>query len=297
MNDVFISHAHEDKTVASKVHRDLTGAGIVAWIDQSRLYGGHVLINEVQIAIEASTNLALVWSKDALSSRWVNAEWQAAWHLEKTIIPCRLDNEPTPLFLRGIVHCNFRKSYREGIAALIASIRRPPPTQPSRAKPFLSIKEKKIIQTIYKGQEMVLENLGHLDLPAAQRTQLNLDKKTQKALNWDPNNAHILSLAGYHKKNAFMIKHWEELQSGNYPFDKLLEDAESLFYKSLAVEPDNPSAVNGLGSVLMLRGDLDAAEFFVRRALVRAQAQGFPYPAAEEDLKTILRLKRKQVSG
>jgi len=31
---------------------------------------------------------------------------------------------------------------------------------------------------------------------------------------------------------------------------------------------------NGLGSILWLRGDLDAAEFFVQRALERAKEEG-----------------------
>jgi len=103
----------------------------------------------------------------------------------------------------------------------------------------------------------------------------------------------ILNLAGYHKKNAYMIKHWAAIQARRAPQDALLEEAEKFFYSALSIQPDDPSALNGLGSVLMLRRDLDAAEFFIRRALARSQVQHIPYPAAKHDLQMVLRLKNE----
>jgi hypothetical protein len=43
---------------------------------------------------------------------------------------------------------------------------------------------------------------------------------------------------------------------------------------------------------LALRGDLDAAEFFVRRAIDLAKKQGIEYGYAKEDLATIRQLKK-----
>jgi hypothetical protein len=61
------------------------------------------------------------------------------------------------------------------------------------------------------------------------------------------------------------------------------------------VRPDDPGALNGLGSILWLRGDLDAAEFFVQRALERAQEEGLSYPYAEADLENIRREQRRNL--
>jgi hypothetical protein len=76
----------------------------------------------------------------------------------------------------------------------------------------------------------------------------------------------------------------------------LLAVAEARFWEALKCRPNDASALNGLGSVLWLRGDLDAAEFYVERSIERARQEGFSYPYAEEDLQNIRREKalRKQ---
>jgi tetratricopeptide (TPR) repeat protein len=147
---------------------------------------------------------------------------------------------------------------------------------------------------IFSGQDRVLNALGTGSLKDAKIEQNVLDKKVDGSLKEKPDDADLLNLAAYQKKNAFQIKHWNELQSRSYTKDKLLDEAETLFYKSLAIEPDNPGAINGLGSVLSLRGDIDAAEFFVRRAIDLAKKQGVEYGYAKEDLATIQRLKKER---
>ena len=102
-----------------------------------------------------------------------------------------------------------------------------------------------------------------------------------------PDDAYLLSTAGYQKKNAYLIKYWPQIQARQSPQDPLLAEAEDYFWKALQVRPDDPAALNGLGSILWLRDDLDAAEFFVQRALERAQEEGITYSYAEEDLKNI----------
>ena len=141
----------------------------------------------------------------------------------------------------------------------------------------------------------MLTALSAGNLKDATIEQKNLDAKVQTGLKQKPDDAELLNLAAYHKKNAFQIKHWNELQSRSYPKDKLLDEAEILFYKSLSIDPDNPGAVNGLGSVLALRGDIDAAEFFVRRAIDLSKKQGIEYGYAKEDLATIQRLKKEMI--
>jgi hypothetical protein len=51
--------------------------------------------------------------------------------------------------------------------------------------------------------------------------------------------------------------------------------------------------LNGVGSILSLERELDAAEFFVRRAIELAGGSGH-YPEADDDLKNILHFKSEQ---
>jgi len=56
----------------------------------------------------------------------------------------------------------------------------------------------------------------------------------EKAFPFEP---MILSLAGYHRKNAYIAKHWNAIIGGQTPKDPLLEDAERLFFKVLCFNP------------------------------------------------------------
>ncbi len=289
-SDVFVSYAHEDKTVADRIKEDLIKNKIVVWIDESKLRAGHPLILSIQEAIKKTSNFVLLWSKRASRSRWVNAEWNAAWHLEKIIIPCKLDREPVPPFLLNIVWCTFAGAYQKGLGDLLTALKAKRKERP-KARSLQSVYS--LYMDIYNGQNRVLNALSTGSIKDAKTKQKDLDAKVEEGLREKPDDADLLNLAAYHKKNAFQIKHWNELQLRLYPKDRLLDEAETLFYKSLAIEPDNPGAVNGLGSVLALRGDIDAAEFFVRRAIDLAKNQGADYGYAKEDLATIERLKNE----
>ena len=54
--------------------------------------------------------------------------------------------------------------------------------------------------------------------------------------------------------------------------------------------PKDPGALNGLGSVSILRNDLDRGERYIRRALEIAPG----YSAAKHDLRLIERLRETQ---
>jgi hypothetical protein len=103
----------------------------------------------------------------------------------------------------------------------------------------------------------------------------------------------VVKLDGYHRKNAFLLTHWDAIQAGRGPTeDAGLRAAEWRFFETVSLDPTDPESLNGLGSVLLLERELDAAEFFVRAALAEAKARGWPgYPAAEHDLGEILRQK------
>lgn len=113
-NEVFVSYDHDDRKIADRIKEDLIRNKVAVWIDEGELRAGHPLIAKIQEAIKKAANFVLLWSKCASRSRWVNAEWNAAWHLEKNIIPCTLDKEPVPpLFAQHrLVH--IRRCVSEG---------------------------------------------------------------------------------------------------------------------------------------------------------------------------------------
>jgi len=148
------------------------------------------------------------------------------------------------------------------------------------------------------GQSDVLTALGGNDAATAQRKQEDLNRLVDAALRQQPDDYYVLALAGYNKKNEYMIRHWDAIQANPLrpPKDGLLDEAGQFFFKVLSVRPDDPSALNGLGSVFMLQGELDAAEFYIKRSLARAREEGFDYPDAEHDLRLIEYVKKRKKS-
>jgi Flp pilus assembly protein TadD len=74
----------------------------------------------------------------------------------------------------------------------------------------------------------------------------------------------------------------------------VLDQAERRFFETLAIDPTDPSGLNGLGSILFFKRDLNAAEFFQRAAIDQAKQLGQEYPAAHHDLEMVLQFKAKQ---
>ena len=66
-----------------------------------------------------------------------------------------------------------------------------------------------------------------------------------------------------------------------------LNKAEFLFKAILASEPRDPSALNGLGSIEILRNNLGQAEHFIRQAL----EQEPDYSAAKHDLELVYKIR------
>jgi Flp pilus assembly protein TadD len=98
--------------------------------------------------------------------------------------------------------------------------------------------------------------------------------------------------AGGRRPRARRARGTGQFQPGRAPDDPLLAQAEQRFFETLAIDPTDPSALNGLGSILMYRRDLEAAEFFILAAIAQADRQNIDYPAAQHDLALVRRFKR-----
>jgi hypothetical protein len=93
-----------------------------------------------------------------------------------------------------------------------------------------------------------------------------------------PNDLMLANLKGYLHKNLALI-----YQGTNGKTAEELDSAEDAFKMVLAGDPKDPGALNGMGSVLIIRGELDQAEEYTRKALDIVP----DYAAAQDGLKLI----------
>jgi len=290
MAKLFISHSWENKPVARKLAEDL-GSSHEIWIDHVKLHGGDPLLLEIQRGIENSDSVILLWSAPAKASRYVRMEWESALVLPKTLIPCRLDDTELELFLKRLLWIDFRDSYDTGLSKLRDSIDQPAyPQHPSKETREPKDDVRALINRMSGKQYKVLHYLKQNRVTEARAIQSALDKEVEEALAGEEEDPSILALAGYHYKNAYMIENWDAIRTGEAPPSKLLEKAESYFHQALAIEPNDPSAWNGIGNVLLFRRDLDAAEFFIKKAIEMEPR----YAAAKQDLLLIERLRKQR---
>ncbi len=287
--DAFISHSSEDAEIAEKVQQILGDADLTLWLDHSALRFGVLLRDELMAAIRGSHVVILLWSKAASKSRWVASEFLSAYHMDHFIVPVSLDKTRLPQFLQNTVFLDVARSGEQVLANLPRAVREAPDAA-NRFSPIMAS------QTLEQGLTGI--NVG---VTQQKETALMLSNKRDEARKvhaesdamirqaekqWKYDSL-ILAASGYHRKNAYLLKHWDAIQAGRPPQDALLLRAEAKFFETLFVNPEDPSALNGLGSILMLERELYAAEFFILRAIEFAKRAGVAYPEAEHDLALV----------
>lgn len=291
-NDAFVSHSSADDAVAQRIRRSLEPEYRI-WLDTSDIRLGALLRNELQQAIAASRIVGLLWSEAAAASRWVAAEIITAFHLDRFIVPCVLDTTPLPHFLSPAVYLDLGRDEAGGIEQLRRALRDAPdaanelpPRMVSRSADL-----EQAVAMLAQGQQAVIARIRRRDRDGARQIQEPLWNAMRTSVEAWPYDTMVLNLAGYQYKNEYQIVHFDEIQAGQPPRDPLLDRAERCFLDALFVDPDDLSALNGLGSILILERELDAAEFFVRRAIDLATHRGLDYSAARNDLAEIQRFK------
>lgn len=294
--DAFMSHASADIALALDIERHLESNGLGVWLDRSEIRIGALLREELHAAISRSRAFILLWSKTAAVSRWVAAELISAVHLKRFIVTCVLDGGHLPAFLQHTIYLDFRKqaSRQPSLLDELCRAVREAPRSSAAMRPVLSVQSpelKALFENIAQVQWEELELLGQWKLEEARGLHEKLDavlQPVEKRWRFDPG---VQALAAYHRKNAYMVRHWEAIQGGQTPSDPLLRKAERLFFKTLFLDPMNFNALNGIASVFMLERELDAAQFFNEHAIKLAQRIGVNYEAAISDRDTIARMK------
>jgi hypothetical protein len=288
--DAFISHSGKNTAQAETIEAGL-GAKRV-WLDRSEIRLGALLGRELLANIRASRGLVLVWSKHAAQSPWVQSEWIAAANLGKPIVPVRLDKTPLPqslgntlwrqgggALLEGFVD-ELARTIRDGLSlgpSISPSMRLPNPRLEAEVT-RLALAQRTMFDDFYGGSQA-----------KARRRQRRLETQTTALVKKYPRDPRAAALWAYNEKNSVILEHDDDIMAGIKVDDARLEEARWRFLHGLWLDPLDPEALNGLGTIAWFAHDLDTAEFFVRAALRRLP----DYADAKHDLNLILDLKRR----
>jgi tetratricopeptide (TPR) repeat protein len=286
--DAFISHAGKDTAQAEVIESGL-GAKRV-WLDRSEIRLGALLGRELLSNIRASRALVLVWSKHAARSPWVQSEWIAAANLGKPIVPIRLDKTPLPQALTNTLWRQGAASLEAFVTELARTIRglpRGPSISPSMRLPNPKLEAE--VTRLALAQRTMFDDFYGSAPAKARRLQRRLETQTKALFKKYPRDPRAAALWAYNEKNSVILEHDDDIMAGIKVDDARLEEARWRFLHGLWLDPLDPEALNGLGTIAWFSHDLDTAEFFVRAALRRLP----DYPDAKHDLALILDLKRR----
>jgi hypothetical protein len=112
-NQIFISYARSDAGMATLLEQMLISEGFRVWRDVHRLDGGMTWKLEIVRAIDKSAAVVVLWSADALGSRYVHDEADLG---VKKLVPIQLDHTPLPLGFKTIQSIKLERS-GESLAA------------------------------------------------------------------------------------------------------------------------------------------------------------------------------------
>jgi hypothetical protein len=99
MDKLFISHSSQDDGFVRERRAALADHGQEGWIDSRELRGGDPLWSEIKKAIDAASAYTVVFSTDALQSKWVGKELRHALKVRKKRVKDRFP--VIPLSLNG----------------------------------------------------------------------------------------------------------------------------------------------------------------------------------------------------
>ena len=124
---IFISHSSEDKQFARWIAIDLKNAGHRIWFDEWDIKVGESIPRKIGHGLEACDYVALVLSKHAVESRWVENEWHAKYwdEIEKNkvmVLPLLKEDCTMPTLLKTKKYADFRSDYTQGLEDLMHAL-------------------------------------------------------------------------------------------------------------------------------------------------------------------------------
>ncbi|MCR9196743.1 MAG: toll/interleukin-1 receptor domain-containing protein [Hyphomonas sp.] len=154
--NVFLSHSSRDKDIVRRIDRQLKSAGFGTWLDENDIAFGKSISSEIQSGLDKSDIILIFLSEYSVSSKWVEAEWQAKFFesISKDqigVVPILLSDCKIPAFLRDKKYVDFRKmgEFDASLALLLSFLSEQrsdskasmPPSQPINGSVLSSVRE------------------------------------------------------------------------------------------------------------------------------------------------------------
>src|ERR1700759_4303628 len=117
MASIFVSHNHTDREFARRLAADLKLTGVGVWIDEAEIKPGDSLLDKLESGIREMEYLGVVLSPEAVASRWVRKELNAALQMEfrggcVKVLPILFRRCEMPVFLLDKIYVDFTDPHR-----------------------------------------------------------------------------------------------------------------------------------------------------------------------------------------
>lgn len=120
---IFVSHAHQDAEFAQRLAEDLRANGWQTWIAPDNILPGEKWVEAINRGLTECGIFVLVVSENALKSRWVESETNAAISLEHRdemrFVPLALEPVNTPPLWGNYQQISFYDDYDRGLQQLL----------------------------------------------------------------------------------------------------------------------------------------------------------------------------------
>jgi hypothetical protein len=125
MARIFLSYARADgKTAATRLRSELERAGFEVWRDIEDMQGGQAWKDQLRKSLRQVDGVIVLLTPAAVSSKYVEWEWENALTLEKRVIPLMILPCDVPDELKRLHYHNLstEQDYVLGFAALMRDL-------------------------------------------------------------------------------------------------------------------------------------------------------------------------------
>jgi len=120
---LFISHSTKDHKQTGYIVSKLTEAGYRCWVDVESIPDSSTWLDEIEKGVNGCAGMVVVYTANARTSEWVQAETLMARDLNKPLFVAQFDDTPLRLHLMTRQACNFRKRRAPALKKLLASLK------------------------------------------------------------------------------------------------------------------------------------------------------------------------------